>query len=169
MNYGQHNISLTSTALVFEMISAVDMKTSIFRDITPCCPVKVNVRFGRTYLLHLQVRRGSHGSNLHETCAICACFVVCSCLDYSFTFKVKAIRFSETSIDFHTSVYLFYILQLCISPILLCFPLVNRELHAVSFVSFIILFCYLNCCFLHLISFLPHEASWLLQVWMWRE
>jgi hypothetical protein len=37
-----------------------------FWDITPCSPVKVNRRFGRTCRLHLQGRTVSHASNQHE-------------------------------------------------------------------------------------------------------
>jgi hypothetical protein len=41
----------------FEVLKAVVMKNTIFRDITPCIPLKVNRRFGGTYRLHLQGRR----------------------------------------------------------------------------------------------------------------
>jgi hypothetical protein len=37
-----------------EVLTAVVMKTIIFWDITPCSPLSVNGRFGRTYRLHLQ-------------------------------------------------------------------------------------------------------------------
>jgi hypothetical protein len=33
------------------------MKSSVFLDITPCSPLKVNRRFGGTYRLHLRSRR----------------------------------------------------------------------------------------------------------------
>jgi hypothetical protein len=39
-----------------EVLTAVVMKTSVFWDITPCSPLKVNGRFGGTYRLHLQGR-----------------------------------------------------------------------------------------------------------------
>jgi hypothetical protein len=42
-----------------EVLTAVVMKGTIFWDITPCSPLKVNRRFGGTYLLHL------HGSVFH--------------------------------------------------------------------------------------------------------
>jgi hypothetical protein len=38
----------------FEVFTPVVMKSTTFRDITPCNPLKVNRRFGGTYLLHLQ-------------------------------------------------------------------------------------------------------------------
>jgi hypothetical protein len=38
----------------FEDLIAVVMNNTIFWNITPCSPLKVNRRFGRTYHLHLQ-------------------------------------------------------------------------------------------------------------------
>jgi hypothetical protein len=38
----------------------------MFWKITPCSPLQVNRRFGRTYRLHLQVRRISQARNKHE-------------------------------------------------------------------------------------------------------
>jgi hypothetical protein len=38
----------------FEVLTAVVMNSSIFWDITPCSPLKVNRRFGGTCRLHLQ-------------------------------------------------------------------------------------------------------------------
>jgi hypothetical protein len=43
------------------------MKSSIFWDISPCSPLKVNRRFGETYRLNLQNRRISHVRNQSET------------------------------------------------------------------------------------------------------
>jgi hypothetical protein len=40
-----------------EVLTAVVMKSSIFWDITPCSPLKVNQCFGGTSRLYLQVRR----------------------------------------------------------------------------------------------------------------
>jgi hypothetical protein len=42
------------------------MKSSIFWDITPLSPLKVNRRFGGTYLLHLRGRRISEARNRRE-------------------------------------------------------------------------------------------------------
>jgi hypothetical protein len=42
------------------------MKNSIFRDITPCSPLKVNRRFGGTCRLHLHGRRINQERNKHE-------------------------------------------------------------------------------------------------------
>jgi hypothetical protein len=50
----------------FEVLTAVVMKISIFWDITPCSPLKVNRRFGETYRLHLQGRRVSQKRNQSE-------------------------------------------------------------------------------------------------------
>jgi hypothetical protein len=38
-----------------EVLTAVAMESSIFWDIQPCSPVKVNRRFGGPYRFHLQV------------------------------------------------------------------------------------------------------------------
>jgi hypothetical protein len=67
----------TMSVLGFEVLTAVVMKNSIFRDITPCSPLKVNRRFGETCLIHLV-----------------------SCLAYSSSMKMKETYPSETSVDF---------------------------------------------------------------------
>jgi hypothetical protein len=50
-----------------EILTAVVMKSTIFWDITPCSPLKVNQHFGGTYRLHLQDREelfySEHGSS----------------------------------------------------------------------------------------------------------
>jgi hypothetical protein len=43
------------------------MKGTIFRDITPCSPLKVNPRFEGTYRLHLQGRRTCLARNQRES------------------------------------------------------------------------------------------------------
>jgi hypothetical protein len=43
------------------------MKSTIFWDITPCNPLKVNQRFGGTYHLHLQGRRISQARNQYKS------------------------------------------------------------------------------------------------------
>jgi hypothetical protein len=53
-------LNVTATVAGFEVPTAVTMKSSTVWDITACSPVKVNLRFGGTYLLHLQGRRASH-------------------------------------------------------------------------------------------------------------
>jgi hypothetical protein len=50
----------------FEVPTAVVMKSSIYWDVTPCSPLKVNRRFGETYSLHLQGRRISRARNQHK-------------------------------------------------------------------------------------------------------
>jgi hypothetical protein len=42
------------------------MKSSIFRDITPYNPLKVNGRFGGTFRLNFQGRNISQARNQHE-------------------------------------------------------------------------------------------------------
>jgi hypothetical protein len=43
----------------FDILTSVVVKSSIFWDITPCSPLKVNRRFGGTYRLHIQGLRTS--------------------------------------------------------------------------------------------------------------
>jgi hypothetical protein len=37
----------------FEVLTPLVMKSTVFWDITPCCPLKVNQHFGGKYHLHL--------------------------------------------------------------------------------------------------------------------
>jgi hypothetical protein len=64
-------VPLTSQVVIilvgFEVLTAVVMKNTIFMDITPCSPLKVNRRFGGTYRLHLQGRRISRARNQLES------------------------------------------------------------------------------------------------------
>jgi hypothetical protein len=55
----------------FKVLTAVVMKTTNFWDITPCSPLKVNRRFGRTYSLHLQCRRISQARYQRESSSDC--------------------------------------------------------------------------------------------------
>jgi hypothetical protein len=61
----------------FEVLTAVVMKSTTFWDITPCNPLKVNPRFGRTYRLHLQL-------------CLPHAFRLVSCSAYSSTLKMEA-------------------------------------------------------------------------------
>jgi hypothetical protein len=47
----------------FEVLSAVVTKSTVFWVITPCSPMKVNLRFGGSYRLLLQDRRISRARN----------------------------------------------------------------------------------------------------------
>jgi hypothetical protein len=51
----------------FVVLTPVVMKSTIFWDITPCSPMNVNRRFGRTYRLHLQGRRISWTRSQRES------------------------------------------------------------------------------------------------------
>jgi hypothetical protein len=73
------------------------LKSTIFFDITPYSPLKVNRRFGGTYRLHLQSRRISRAKNQRE---IRCQAELASCSAYSSTMKMEAIFSSETSGDF---------------------------------------------------------------------
>jgi hypothetical protein len=65
------------------------LRISIFWDVTPCSPLKVNWRFGEIYPFHLQGRP-----------LIGTCFTLISCLAYSLTLKLGANYSSEMSVDF---------------------------------------------------------------------
>jgi hypothetical protein len=53
------------------ILTAVVMKSTIFRDTTPYSPLKVNRRFGGTYRLHFQGRVISLARNQRALVAIC--------------------------------------------------------------------------------------------------
>jgi hypothetical protein len=76
------------------------LKSTIFCDITPCSPLKVNRRFGGTYRLNLQGRRMSRARNQRESRYKAGAFTLVSCSTYYSTLKMEAIRSSETSVDF---------------------------------------------------------------------
>jgi hypothetical protein len=71
-------------------------KSSIFWNITPCGPLKVNQRFEGTRRLHLQSRRINRPRNQCEISSKQR-----SCLAYSSTLKMEATCSSETMVDFH--------------------------------------------------------------------
>jgi hypothetical protein len=59
----------------FAVLTALVIKSCIFWDITPCSPLKVNLRFGVTCRLHLQGQRISRARNQCESRALlAACF-----------------------------------------------------------------------------------------------
>jgi hypothetical protein len=75
-----------TTGQGFEVLTAVVMKSTIFWDITPCSPVKVNRRFGRIYRLHLQGRKkADQGTSVKA--------------GGQKTLKMEPICSSETSVD----------------------------------------------------------------------
>jgi hypothetical protein len=53
--------------LGFAVLTAVVMKSTIFWNITPCSPLRVNRRFGGTHRLHLQGRKISQARNQRES------------------------------------------------------------------------------------------------------
>jgi hypothetical protein len=53
--------------LGFEVLTAVVMKSSVFWDITPCSPLKVNQRFRGTCCFH---HRREAGSKQNSTCCL---------------------------------------------------------------------------------------------------
>jgi hypothetical protein len=80
-------VTIRTLYVGFEVLTAVVMKSTIFWDITPCCPLKVNRRFGGTYRL------------------FSACFHAGSCSAYSSTLKMEAICSSETSVEFQPTTW----------------------------------------------------------------
>jgi hypothetical protein len=73
------------------------MKSSIFWDIMPCSPLKVNRRFGGNCRLHLECRRISQGRK--QRSAYDQVFIQVSCLAYLSTLKMEAVYSSETFFD----------------------------------------------------------------------
>jgi hypothetical protein len=57
--------SLKTMNKIFE--HTLKLKNTIFWDITPCSPLKVNRRFGGTYRLNLQGRKISRARNQRES------------------------------------------------------------------------------------------------------
>jgi hypothetical protein len=72
---GSENFSFVG----LEVITSMDMKSFVFCDISPCCPLKVNRRF----------------------ISLITCFMLCSSLDFSSILKMEAKYSSETSVEFN--------------------------------------------------------------------
>jgi hypothetical protein len=70
-------------------------RRSVFLNVRPCSPVKLNWRFGGTCRFHLQDRRESQTRNHASS------FMLVSCLAYSSTLTTGAICSFEMSLDFH--------------------------------------------------------------------
>jgi hypothetical protein len=62
----QARIDTDATYVGSEVLTAVVMKSSVFWDITPCGPLKVNRRLGGTCRLHHQGRRISQAIKQSE-------------------------------------------------------------------------------------------------------
>jgi hypothetical protein len=63
--YNFHETEITY--VVFEVLTAAVTKSTIFWDITPCSPLRVNWHFRGTYRLHLQRRKISRARNHRES------------------------------------------------------------------------------------------------------
>jgi hypothetical protein len=79
------------TCVQFEVLTGVVMKSTIFWDITPCSPLKVNRRFGGTCRLHLQG-------------CLPPAFTLVSCLVHSSILNMQANCSSENSGDFQRTI-----------------------------------------------------------------
>jgi hypothetical protein len=76
--------------VVFEVLTAVVMKSTIFWDIKPCSPLRANRRLGET---------SPPSSWSKHKLSKKPAFTLISCLAYFWTLKTEAICSSETSVD----------------------------------------------------------------------
>jgi hypothetical protein len=83
------------------VLTAVVMKSPIFRGITPCSPLKANGCFAGTCRLHLQDQRISKAKKPALLAA--TCFMVFSCMSYFLILKMETTYSSETSVEFSTT------------------------------------------------------------------
>jgi hypothetical protein len=72
------------TVVWFQVITAVVMKSTVFRDITPCNPLKTNRRFRETYRLHLQSRISRVGLPSASTLVTCWAYSTLNMEEYIF-------------------------------------------------------------------------------------
>jgi hypothetical protein len=85
---------------MLHILRDLNLRSSVFWGITPCSPVKVNRRFGRTCRVHVQGGRIGQGRNLCKA-LLATCFTLVSGLDsYPSILYMEATCFSETSVDF---------------------------------------------------------------------
>jgi hypothetical protein len=97
--YGGGILPRLHTGLGSGVLTAVVMKDFIFWDITPYRQLKVNRRFGGTYRFHIKDPRMSR-----RLCLSPAFTLVFLLGFHSSTLNMKAIRSSETSVDFQLSI-----------------------------------------------------------------
>jgi hypothetical protein len=76
------------------------VESTIFCDITPCSPLRINQRFGGKYRLHLQGRKISQARNQHESrCQACHLLACWFAEPISSTLNMEAICSSETLVE----------------------------------------------------------------------
>jgi hypothetical protein len=101
---GRPNICLEGTRRGTKNFSH-DMMSSIFWDITPCSPMKVDRRFGGTCRSHFHGRRVNQELSQQEAgrnrVLFAAHFMLFSRLAYYSTLETEATCSTETSADFH--------------------------------------------------------------------
>jgi hypothetical protein len=95
-NAGQRPLLMQSPCVGGKTVSRT--KSTIFWDIAPCSPMKVNRSFGGTHHLHLQGRR------IRKICLL-PVFTLVSCSVYSSTLKMEVIYFSEVSVEFQRTIW----------------------------------------------------------------
>jgi hypothetical protein len=64
--YNCVNSKMSIRQVGFEVLRAVNMKSNILCDVTPCSPVEVRRRIEQTYCLHFQVREVSQRRNRQQ-------------------------------------------------------------------------------------------------------
>jgi hypothetical protein len=97
---GEETLNFYFANVGFEVLTLVVIKSSVFCDITPYSPLKVNRSFWEKCRLHLQ--------QVASRTLLATCFTLVSCLAYSSTLKMEAICSSETPVDFqrtYTALY----------------------------------------------------------------
>jgi hypothetical protein len=80
-----------------DITTFIDLESTIFWDIRPCSPFKVNRRCGGIYRFHLQ---GPERSRARNQLCFPPAFPLVSCSAYSSTRKMEAICSSVTSVCF---------------------------------------------------------------------
>jgi hypothetical protein len=87
-----------------EVKQASIKKTTIFWDITPCSPLRVNRRFGGTYRLHILGRKMSSVRNHHESRSLPPAFTLVSCGIFFFDPEYWGDMFL-LNVDWHSTDY----------------------------------------------------------------
>jgi hypothetical protein len=102
----------------------------ILCDVTPRTSLKVSLRFGGSYRLHLRGRGISQSGNQGEA-LLATCFTLVTCLSYSSTFKIEATCPSEISFDFQRNI------RCCIlkTEFFLSYCLPSTELQIINYIS----------------------------------
>jgi hypothetical protein len=108
------NIKMHIREIRWGSMDWINLKSTVFWDITPCSPLRVNRRFGGTYRLHLQGRKNKFRKKSRESrCTLVSCWtyffnpedggdmflrnVGWHSTDYT-TLSIKSLRFITTAV-----------------------------------------------------------------------